>query len=472
MEKRKFILTSLFIVGSILLTVGFQAYWNYKNYQENKRSLISELQTVLDNSLEEYFASTARRRINIVEKEAAINRIPLDKMDSIRVLRNPNIKGLKHIWIDTGEVNFTVIDRKSMSPSSLELWSRFEAGDSVKIGRDVSKMASRIIVSLTEDSLNINKVDSIFENQLAQRNINISYTLAQAERLPFSPDEPKQNTLYATSSFLTGGGNIKVTYDDLTVNVLKRSLAGISISLLITVFISISLLYLYRIIRDQKELSLIKNDLINNITHEFKTPIATTLTALEGIKSFNKESDPVKTEKYIDISTMQLHKLTEMVEKLLETATLDSNGVVIKKDKIEISELLRKLKNRFEVITEKHIGIELEDNIIVQADPFHLENAIANLVDNAVKYGGKNIVLKAYRPDRLIIEVSDDGGKIKPAYRDKIFDKFYRISTGNIHDVKGFGIGLYYTKKIVQQHGGEVRLEVNDGITTFKVELT
>jgi len=475
-EKKKFIITAIVIIVSITMTVAFQVYWNIKNYQENKRQLISELQSVLDQSIDEYFNTTADRNIELLKQDRGVRNILPDSIVNGNILVSDskrfreNNKGLVFITETTDSVyqssNGSFVKQIRISDSDI---------DSVDL-TEIRNMASRIIVTISEDKIDIDRLDSIFTRQLEKRSIPLSYTITQEEKNAHWFEERNQSSKHdkiikASSSFLTGG-SIEVKYEDLTYNTLKRSFAGISISVLITLFIAISLLYLYQTIKDQKELALIKNDLINNITHELKTPIATAMTAMEGIRNFNKTKDPAKTEKYLDVSSMQLNKLSEMVEKLLETATLDNNALTLKKERIDVASLFEKLKSRFGLVSDKKIEFQIDDDVFMEIDAFHFENAIANLIDNAIKYGGDKIIVSATQESGLCkMKVVDNGGNIDANQAKKVFDKFYRVSTGNVHDVKGFGIGLYYTKKVVEQHEGEINLETGNSNTTFKIQV-
>ena len=234
------------------------------------------------------------------------------------------------------------------------------------------------------------------------------------------------------------------------------------------------LFYLLKIINKQKELAEIKNDLISNITHEFKTPITTVSAAIEAINTFNAIDDKEKTKKYLAISSSQLKKLHQMVEKLLETATLDSEKLLLQKEEIDVVSLVKNiaLKNDFNSEKKSIQFASSADKLLVYLDPFHFENAISNLIDNALKYGGNEIEVHINRVlDTLEITVADNGNEIEKNQREKIFDKFHRIPKGNTHNVKGFGIGLYYTKKIVEKHDGKIQLLPSLTNTIFKITL-
>jgi two-component system phosphate regulon sensor histidine kinase PhoR len=248
----------------------------------------------------------------------------------------------------------------------------------------------------------------------------------------------------------------------------------IILSLLLSLSIVGSLFYLLRIINRQKRIDEIKNDLISNITHEFKTPITTISSAIEGIKNFNSVNDPKKTNRYLDIASQQLEKLANMVEKLLETASLESDNLKLSKEPLNIVQLLKtNVEKHLLNTSNKTIDfISNQKELILDVDAFHFENAISNLIDNALKYGGNQIEV-CLKLDKKMIEITvqDNGIEIDKNQHEKIFEKFYRIPKGNIHDVKGFGIGLYYSKKIIEKHQGTLELIVNSK-NIFKITLT
>ena len=215
-----------------------------------------------------------------------------------------------------------------------------------------------------------------------------------------------------------------------------------------------------------------KNDLISNITHEFKTPIATISVVLEGLRNFNVTEDKEKTKNYLNISSDQLTKLNVMVEKLLETATLDSENLELSNEPVNVISLLNTIVDNYQMQTEtKTLSFDPRQEFLeTRVDVFHFENAINNILDNAIKYGGNKIQVEVTQNAfSFTISISDNGNSLKKANKDQIFEKFYRVSKGNTHDIKGFGIGLYYTKKIVEKHEGTIQLELKKNHTTFKL---
>ncbi len=174
------------------------------------------------------------------------------------------------------------------------------------------------------------------------------------------------------------------------------------------------------------------------------------------------------------MSNSQLSKLNVMVEKLLETASLDSENLQLSKEQSNVTELIQAIvgKHNLERANKSIIFNPSLDDIFAKIDAFHFENAINNIIDNAIKYGGNEIKVNLQKSTlSFTIIVSDNGNKLTKENKDKIFEKFYRIPKGNTHDVKGFGIGLYYAKKIIEKHDGAIQLDLDNKWTTFKISM-
>lgn len=353
---------------------------------------------------------------------------------------------------------------------------------------NIEMLTSKIVISIKNDTLNIEKIDSLFKDDLKRKAINLKNKITfykpvgpiglskASDTIIFNSESGVLYDLKATSksTFLPAQSTLEVDFTNETATVLKRSLGGILISTLLILAVISSLFYLLKIIKHQKQLAEVKNDLISNITHEFKTPIATIGVALESISNFNGIDDKEKTKKYIGMSGEQLSKLNIMVEKLLETATLDSGNLELNKESANIVELLTSLAHRYKIrFTDKAFDTSFKvEQLFANVDLFHFENALNNILDNAVKYGGDIISIDLIpRDNRFEIHISDNGNNLSKANKDKIFEKFYRVSTGNTHDIKGFGIGLYYTKTIVEKHGGHIDIDLSNQLTTFKITL-
>ncbi|PCE63314.1 sensor histidine kinase [Sediminicola luteus] len=483
-------LRTLLIGLTIVLTLGIQLFWNYQQYKQQKQQLVLEVQEGLDNALEAYSAEIAKTDLmafigddaielpDIANHDVHIKRLKKMNMDSIFLnieqeydSMGIQIKGFTKI-LDSTDHGVTWMQPDRIN--SVRVF-RGRAADSVS---KLQGFANQIIVSLQRDSIDLKNLDSLLQCEFRRKDLEIQFMAVEYDNdsllQSWRSDSTKTLALstFSKSTFLPPHHDLELRFSNPTLEILKRSLSGILLSLILSICVIASLIYLHRTINKQKQLAEIKNDLISNITHEFKTPITTTAAAIEAIRHF--KADPKSTDKYLGISEEQLSKLHQMVEKLLETATLDSDKLLLQKEPSDLNVLVEKSAQRFRSLaSQKTIEYTLpESPIMAEIDPFHFENALGNLIDNALKYGGYNIQIRLKKDQgKVTLEVSDNGAGIDKEQRSKIFDKFYRIPTGNRHDVKGFGIGLYYTKSIIEKHGGQITLESRKGMTRFLITL-
>ncbi|UII76874.1 HAMP domain-containing histidine kinase [Flagellimonas sp. HMM57] len=483
MKQGRYTLLLYFISSTIFVTIAIQLYWNIQNYKGNKRRLTNEVQISLDNSVEIYFSDLAKTDIIAFannRRDSLSTKKILHHMASDSAFKKFR-RNTFHVP-DSGKVWTQIMNpvNSRLKPQQIKAMSVFNKLKEVDSTIGLANLTSKIIFAITKDTLDFQKLDTLLQEELSRKGIDIKYSLQHIDRdsiiRSFKEKDSEKLTLttISKSTYLPRREQLKLSYSNPTITILKYSLTGMLLSFLLSICIIGCLFYLLHIIKRQKELAEIKNDLINNITHEFKTPIATASTAIEAIKNFNQTNDKVKTETYLDISDQQLKKLNLMVEKLLETATLDNDKLLINKESIDLVLMTKRIVNKYQMVSpEKRIHFTSnKSEAIVAVDVFHFENVLANLVDNAIKYGGSKIEININVIfDKVEIKVADNGGKIDDNQKEKIFDKFYRIPTGNQHDIKGFGIGLFYTKKIVEKHGGQLVLLNDKNHTIFKILL-
>jgi len=249
--------------------------------------------------------------------------------------------------------------------------------------------------------------------------------------------------------------------------------SSIFLTLVIILGFSLSIHIMFK----QKRLSLIKNDFVNNMTHELKTPISTISLASQMLKDKSIPIEAKNMEYISNIIDDESKRLSYQVEKVLKTALFDQGQIKLKRKELDLHNIIENVINNFEIQVKKRNGQIIKNlkakNSIFRVDEVHFTNIIFNLLDNAVKYsnGAPEITISSLNnKEGIYIFVADKGIGIKKQDQKKIFDQFYRVSTGNVHDVKGFGLGLSYVKKIVEAHSGTIELksELNKG-TTFKI---
>jgi len=513
-SKYRYILYVIVVV--ILSTIGIQTYWNYKNYLSSKQQLINDVQTSLDKAVDDYYANLAEnstigfslqgmsqtdfikngRFDSIMSSISGSDTDGFSDVDSI----NPNL--LNGISVVKGPKADSIINQMHLnkfefkdSPSNrithinidtLSIASKHT--DTLFLDKNLRNFTSKIIISMKTDSLSLKGIDTLLQSELRRKDIGITYTIKYIDPSTdidyYNSVETDIETMdsIALKSFLSTSSKsallpktseLSVLFNNVSNDVFKRIIWGIVISTLLVLAVISCLFYLLQIIKHQKQLAEVKNDLISNITHEFKTPIATIGVALESLQSFNMIDDKEKRKTYLDMSRSQLSKLNTMVEKLLETATLNSDNLELNFDTYDISEVITSIieKHKFQD-KDKSISYDIEATVFAYVDIFHFENAINNCIDNACKYGGDTIhIVVKKNANQIDISISDNGSSLIKGDKERIFEKFYRVPKGNTHDVKGFGIGLYYTKEIIEKHNGSIQLDLKPQLTTFKIQL-
>jgi two-component system phosphate regulon sensor histidine kinase PhoR len=241
-------------------------------------------------------------------------------------------------------------------------------------------------------------------------------------------------------------------------------------SMLLLVLTGSCFVLVWHTLRAQRKLAEVKNDFINNMTHELKTPLATVAAAVETLERFGLQADPQKARSYLRIARTELRRLADLVDKVLTIATEEQAHLVLHPEVVRPAELVQAAISRHQLQADKpvHFQLEMAPNEVIRADRFHLEGAINNLLDNAIKYSieSVNIQVSSRRTaGGWQMTVQDDGIGIAGSDQAAVFDRFFRVPTGNLHPVKGFGLGLYYVRQVAERHGGHVavRSELGQG---------
>lgn len=264
-----------------------------------------------------------------------------------------------------------------------------------------------------------------------------------------------------SENFYDGDISIKLDYPSTTNFVIKQMAGLLSLSLFITILIGFVMIYTFRRMLSQEKLHTMKNDFINNMTHELKTPIATISLAIDGISNPAIKNDEVKFNNYTSILKEENKKLNSHVERVLQMALLEKGELSLDKKEVNLRSLLENCihTQQLQIQNKKAKVILNAEEVTMNGDAFHLLNAFSNLLDNALKYSDENCEIIISLNKQGEISFKDDGIGIDKANREKVFEKFYRAQGGNVHDVKGFGLGLSYVKSIIEAHGGTVELK-------------
>ena len=358
-----------------------------------------------------------------------------------------------------------------------------------KLGMVKEIMREMVIVDIqggTKDRVDPAIIDSMLAIELEQKGINLafasgifdSYDNAVVKKqnrdiLPEISQSPYKVHLFPANVF-SEPTFLSVFFPDKSKYLLKTMSGVLSLSIFITLVVILSFYYTVKTIYEQKRDSEIKTDFINNMTHELKTPISTISLAAEAIGDRGIKTSPERMSNYIKMIQDENKRLGKLVENVLQSAVLDKESFGLSRENVSASELVSKAVAKMEMQVLKKSGeltVDLANSdVTIYADQFHLTNAITNLIDNAVKYSpdAPQVILSAKKTkEGVVISCSDKGIGISKEDRKKIFEKLYRVPKGNIHNVKGFGLGLNYVQTVIEKHGGtiEVKSEINKGST-------
>ena len=261
--------------------------------------------------------------------------------------------------------------------------------------------------------------------------------------------------------------------------IVLRQMAGIlATSLIILLILGFAFGYLIHTLFRQKTLEEMKSDFTNNITHELKTPIAVAYAANDALLHFGQAEDREKRNKYLTICQEQLQQLSGLVEQILSMSMEQRKTFRLHPEELQLSEVIQPLLEQHRLKADKPVRFQVDvepDDLTVLADRIHFGNILSNLLDNAIKYSQQEAditILGRKQGDRAVISITDHGIGIAHERIKHLFDKFYRVPTGNLHPVKGYGLGLFYVKTLVEKHGGSITVKSEPGKgSTFTIYL-
>ncbi|WP_293299109.1 HAMP domain-containing sensor histidine kinase [Pedobacter sp. UBA4863] len=367
-------------------------------------------------------------------------------------------------------------------------------GRNVMLLQDVAKEMANKDIPLEKRMPSQEDLDTLIKKELLGKNIDLNYNywvtpsnnkgrvIYQNVSWPGSGALPKntfQKVIFGNDLMITDPGMLYVSFPNKNSLIFNNMFVTLASSVgLLLVLLSIFAYTIYAIIR-QKKLSEMKTDFINNMTHEFKTPVATIMIASEALKDPDLTPDKARVNRLAGIIYDENVRLGNHIERVLNVAKLDKKEMKLERRPVAINELITAVVDSMSLqLQKKDAEITLQLHAIpdvVIGDELHLSNMIYNLIDNANKYSlakPKITIKTAKQPEAVYIEVSDQGIGMTKEQTKRIFDQFYRVPTGNLHDVKGFGLGLSYVNDIVGKMNGTIKVvSEKDRGTTFMIHL-
>jgi len=455
---------------SMILLVVLQSLWLRTEYNSALSSFSRETNIVFRSTLHQMADSVFFGSIQDIVNDSLVKKghkklegLTREGIRQIDITHQKNENIIKEDG-DTIENDFKRISVLIMNPDNPQD-SIIVRGETTHGRQDMRWVFSDGLSSYNADSIalfyqkNISPEYARLSFKVLEKEFSFPHNRSQgrmsADSLPFTTSwYPFAQKLYAIE-FENGHGLI-----------LGKLLPQFGFSLLTTGLILFSFLMVYRSLRSQKRLMEQKDSFINNVTHELKTPVASVGVAIEAIKNFNVHNNKEKTMEYLDLANLELERLNNLIEKILNTSVIDYHKEIRQNQSlVNVDAIVEKVLSSFSLtVQEKNIGVHFEKigNLQIKANEDHLTQAIYNLVDNAFKYAHDGKYLKitlGELPHDVVLEIEDKGPGIAPEHQSRVFEKFYRIPTGNVHNVKGYGLGLHYVEGVVKQHDGKISLE-------------
>lgn len=467
------------MLSSIALLVAFQYFWLTKVYEEQQNLLEKEAGQLFKDALfilqdsiiqskvkasgsweantigtrQKFKIATTTQTFDMPAPPGAV----FYKHDSLKVFRHDAVNKSNISIFYTSDDSFRVDQQLSMVVMGAQ-----------KIENDPLK---QITVTLGGDSLQIADIRRYFSSAIDKAGIELPFHLLQG-RIGDTIVAPQTNVI--TTAFIPAGFPPHTTYaavlEDYRPYLLRKVAPQALFSLFLVGLTTLSFWFIFRSLRQQQRLTALKNDFISNVTHELKTPIATVSVAIEALRDFNALDNPQLTREYLDISKNELSRLTMLVDKVLKIAMFEQKELELKRESIDLKDLLTQVLTSMRLQFEQNRATvnfhQQGDSFQLEGDRTHLVSVAYNLIDNALKYSPESPqidVALAEEASEIRLEVRDKGVGIAPEYRGRIFEKFFRVPNGDVHDVKGHGLGLSYVAEVVHKHGGRIEVSGDPG---------
>ncbi len=522
MNKKRFVLLVILMSLSLVGIISVQAYWIKQSVADKEEQFSNAVEDVLDkvaNRVE------ARERKDYMDRVVNADSLKVPKSEKLRSiffvdrdLNSDEIKLFKHgileedygsssMFFDNAGVidtiplkNFTSRQTTTIFKEDYGIDGRSYALTPIQKFQKIGGMAETEKILLNEviyeaaKSVPIHKrvsnqeIQLLLNRELKNRGINIDYqygiyssgfpTKLKSKKFKYSEKSVYDAPIFRDSDGITNFA-LLLSFPSKKKFLLNSIMTLTVLSLLFVLVIIVAYSSaIYQLIQ-QKQISEIKSDFINNMTHEFKTPIATINLAVEAIRNPKSIDDKEKVLRYLGMIRDENKRMHAQVENVLRISKLEKNQLDISKDRVDAHDIINDAIAHIELIVEDrggyvkaHLDAERSD---VLANDMHFTNVIVNVLDNAVKYSPeapKIDVSTEKAKNNIVIKVQDQGSGMSKTVLKKVFEKFYREHTGNIHNVKGHGLGLAYVKKIVDDHQGEVYVESEKGKgSTFYIKL-
>ncbi|GAB2785236.1 hypothetical protein GCM10027275_32100 [Rhabdobacter roseus] len=426
--------------------------------------------------------------------------LPATAIKSIKVLRSSSgigdslrLQGLLHDSTRQPKIEIRIVSAKGQDDSLQQIISRVlrpiqasvagrqeeaevRPSEKPRILRSRLPVDKKIVIQLGKDTLSLQAVQTDYAQRIRQAQIPLAFTMQRNAGVDSTSTALRTEPVRST---MPTGSTYSAAFTRYQPYLLRKITPQLLFSLFLLATTALAFAVIYRNLQRQQRLVQLKNDFISNVTHELKTPIATVGVALEALQSFGVDRNPEQTREYLAISRQELDRLAMLVDKVLKTALFEQQSLALAPEPLDAAELVQQvlgtLRPQLEKYNAQYQYVPEGSDFGLRGDRIHLTNVLYNLLDNALKYSPSTpiITIRLWEDaTHLRLEVLDEGIGIPELYQQKIFEKFFRVPSGDVHNVKGYGLGLSYVASVVRSHGGSIEVESTLGHgSRFTIQL-
>lgn len=521
---------AVLMTASMLLLLCFLGYWLNSQYADEKRTLQKELLTDLTNTQREITDSIMFERFAgplFAAEKGDTTGLP-------RIFKNvkttPGV-GESTITIYNGKAQPALVDslKKAMSKGLDSLdkaYTKVKVSNSYNIGTEehsivmsidgddennIRKITDKSLMKINDssefpsDSAVLNAIGGLLrtamklslKDTLSKLNVRMEPADIALVHNEFAKGltirnkklkaiwisdsannkEGANNKLLVAYNIYDNKGKVAITgYNGY---LMQKVLPQFLFAVLLIVFVSMAFIVTYRNLNRQIKLSDMKNGLISNMSHELKTPVATVKVALEALDDYGIINNPAQAREYIHMAKLETQRLEMLINKALNTSLLEQGKISLQTELTDVSVLTSDIIQSLKLRLQQHnttINLQTEgDNFTLNIDKLHIQGAILNIIDNSIKYGKPPVIINIdiiAQDATVTVNITDNGPGIPDEYAEQVFDKFFRVPTGDKHNVQGYGLGLSYVKQVMQLHGGMVQLRnIPEGGCRFTLQF-
>lgn len=488
-NHNKLLLVRWMMISAQLIITGFAVHWLSMQYQERRLEVVSEISSVWESTqqmmidsmlMKQYIApamdSTAEFNFNFEFNSDSVRKV----ITTTQITHSGQIPPVVTLPARNSRIVIKLNDSTGIKAAN-------QQPENQLISRNLVLQGVKLFINTHGDSTTSRtatvadwqmKPDtSMLMDSLASRlkMIDPGISIRWVNDSLSKPDRQARTIRY---QLITADNQLEAGIEGFNSLVIKGIWPQFLFALLLVLLTAISFFISFRSLKQQLILNQQRSGFIRNMSHELKTPVATVKVALEALRKYNRRNDPVAMEEYLDIAAAEANRLELLIERVMQVSEVNERQVNLNPESIDMDELIRgvlqSFKPRFETEDTRVVYNPPSEVIRTKADRLHIQGVLINLIDNSLKYSETPAHLEvrlSADADYVRIGVADRGKGIPTAYHGRIFEKFFRVPTGDLHNVKGYGLGLSYAEMVIRQHGGKITCSHNPGGGTI-IEFT